>query len=193
MGMPDCVTEQEVINDLKERGEEVGIPKNSEIWVELEKMVEDPTRRQRFYGKALDLRGMFIDLRTVYKLDELKLVKHGFICEGSGHIDGTLSLNKCDIIKGGLKVLGYTQVKTIGIPVQDTFHKLDDGLSYDDLCKHVVGHTLDLRKTFTQIFAEQQPLVKPVSFWVRHKASLVTGVTTAIVVASIAAWRYWCK
>jgi hypothetical protein len=177
------VTMQEVLDDLIAHIEPIGTnPKFVAIYTyfisefEALKKVSASGNRREFIRKAFGLRRKLVDVKILFKIDEWNAVMHGFIYAGAEHID---------ILKRDLKVLGYTHMKSIGGSTIGYY------VAGGDQKRYILEHALDLRKTFTQIFAEQQPAVKPVSFLTKYKASIVTVATAVVIAATVS--RYWCK
>lgn len=176
--IPHPVTKLDVINDLKQYVNECFVgEKRDDVY-----RVLDNFEREKFFVSFVEhIRSVLLDLRTMGKLAQCGDVKYGFVCEGADHIN---------VVKTILQDLGYTHIKSYGKNPPDERLSLDQNLG-DWYLENIVLNALDLRKTFTEIFAEQQSEVKPVSLWTSYKMPLATVAT--VVILGCVALQYWHK
>jgi hypothetical protein len=92
--------------------------------------------QKSFQEVANHIRWILLEAHMLYQLEKCKHMTHGYVITGAAHIAD---------IKPNLPILGYKHIKTIGMPL--TTHIPDNVLA---------SNPLDLHKTFTEIFNEQQ-------------------------------------
>jgi hypothetical protein len=125
------------------------------------------------------IRRTLVDAKIICKLIEWRHIKHGFVCAGTNHIER---------IKPYLSQLGYTKLKSVGktniwrAPSPNYVHLPKQ--ERHNIEAVYLKHALDLRKEFTQIFAEQAEITAQKLAAQQQLEQRIQKVQSAIKVAS---------
>jgi hypothetical protein len=149
----EAITDQEVINDaheriqeLKEQKKENGYSKHyyDLLMQQLNKLAS--AENDTFIKRANMLRSIMVDATTYNKLVTWKDQKHGFICQGQGHIENLKKL---------LPKLGYTCLKKLGNDIWKQYPHNYLALPEKEraaLDKFFVHHAVDIRNEYTHFY-----------------------------------------
>lgn len=147
------ITIHEALHDLEENIAEIGacpaLKENYQAMTAQYKKLKEKAPimpEKEFLDGLYQIRSELVNHKTINKLIEWNNIKHGFIFEGQAHIE---------LIKNGLKAMGYKHSKSIGNP---TIWSLPYKTMAEETAtsKHMLSNALDLRRIFKEIFEEQQ-------------------------------------